>query len=67
MTLLGLNNFTHSRRMNSVVVDNDVSTNSVNSMFHSLEKEGAVLICKGDPETMKPLLVLDDHEKLQYE
>ena len=65
MTLLGVNNFTYSRRMNSVVVDNDDA--AIDSMFHSVEKDGAVLICKGDPESMKPLLVLEDSERIQYE
>jgi hypothetical protein len=58
MKVLGINNFTYSRRVNSVVVDNDLQAHD--TLFHTHEKEGGILVCKGDPESMKSLLVMDE-------
>lgn len=62
MNLLGVNNFTHSRRMNSVVVDNDILADD--SIFSPAESGGATLVCKGDPDSIRPLLILDEEESL---
>lgn len=47
--------------MNSVVVDNDILADD--SIFSS-ESGGATLVCKGDPDSIRPLLILDEEESL---